>query len=219
MKRLLMTTIASLMIAGSFSLPAVAQQGRGGHSQDAHNDQGDRGDHGDRGNRGDRNRGDQGARPGQPNGATQLQGQPGRNQGARPGQPQTQHQGQSYQGQQAQRDFRGGDNNRGGDRNRNFADNRGNDHRDYRYDNRNDRRYDNNRNWGGSYGWARHDWRRGDYLGDWNRRYYEVDYRDFRGYDLYPPPYGYRWVRDDDGDFLLAALAGGLIATIIAGSY
>lgn len=190
MKRLLMTTIASLMIAGTFSLPAVAQQGgrhdRGGHAsqQGDHNGQGARGDHGDRG--------DRGARP----------------------------------GQQAQRSFRGGDNNRGGDHNwsgnrgddrsRSFADNRGNDHR---YDNRSVRRYDNNRYWGNGYRYDRHDWRRGDRLGDWNRRYYEIDYRDYRGYSLYPPPYGYHWVRDDDGDFLLAALAGGLIASIIAGGY
>ncbi|MEP7210877.1 MAG: RcnB family protein [Alphaproteobacteria bacterium] len=199
MKRLLMTTIASLMIAGSFSLPAVAQQSRGGHSSQ-HGAQNGQGDHADRGNRG--------ARPGQPNGATQLQGQPGQNRGARPGQPQ--------QSQQAQQQYRGGDHNQGADRNRNFADNRGNDHR---YDNRNDRRYNNNRTRGASYGWARHDWRRGDYLGDWSRRYYEIDYRDYRAYRLYDPPYGYHWVRDDNGDFLLAALAGGLIATIIAGSY
>jgi Ni/Co efflux regulator RcnB len=156
MKRLLMTSIASLMIAGAFSLPAVAEQGgqhgRGGYSS---------------------------------------------------------HQGSAH--------------NDRGDRNRNHN----HDRNDHRYDNRYNHRYDNNRNWGAdrrydnrywgaNQRWDRHDWRRGDRLGDWNRRYHDVDYRDYRAYRLYDPPYGYRWVRDDNGDFLLAALAGGLIAAIIA---
>ena len=202
MKRLLMTSIATLMLAGSFSLPAVAQS-RGDFSshQGGHSDQGDQGD-----------RGDRGARPGQMNGSTQLQGQPGENRGARPGQPQTQqYQSQPYQGQQAQSQYRGADHNR--DDNRNYADNRGHDRR---YDNRSGQRYDARRDWRDTQRWDRPDWRRGERLGDWNRRYYEVDYRDYRDDRLYNPPYGYRWVRDDNGDFLLAALAGGLIAAFIA---
>ena len=204
MKRLLMTSIATLMLAGSFSLPAVAQS-RGDFSshQRSHSDQDGRGD-----------RGDRGARSGQPNGSTQLQGQSGDNRGVRPGQPQTQqYQSQPHQGQQAQSQYRGGDHNRDDSHNRTYADNRGH---DQRYDNRSDQRYDARRGWRDTQRWDRHDWRRGERLGDWSNRYYEVDYRDYRNDRLYSPPYGYRWVRDDNGDFLLAALAGGLIAAIIA---
>jgi Ni/Co efflux regulator RcnB len=56
-------------------------------------------------------------------------------------------------------------------------------------------------------------WQRGDRLGSYNNRYREVDYRDYR---LQRPPQGYRWVKDDNGDLIMAALVGGLIATIIA---
>lgn len=38
---------------------------------------------------------------------------------------------------------------------------------------------------------------------------------DWRAYNLAPPPYGYTWVETDSGDFLLMALATGLIASII----
>jgi Ni/Co efflux regulator RcnB len=30
------------------------------------------------------------------------------------------------------------------------------------------------------------------------------------------PPQGYRWVEDDNGDLIMAALVGGLIAAIIS---
>jgi len=56
-------------------------------------------------------------------------------------------------------------------------------------------------------------WQRGDRLGSYNNRYQEVDYRDYR---VQRPPQGYRWVKDDNGDLIMAALVGGLIATIIA---
>jgi Ni/Co efflux regulator RcnB len=92
------------------------------------------------------------------------------------------------------------------------------DRRDDRYDYRRDR-YDHSR-------WARnrgHDngrhlghykFRRGDrvpvvYL---QQRYYVPDYRVYR---LAPPPRGYRWVRPDDGRFLLIATATGLISEIL----
>ena len=40
---------------------------------------------------------------------------------------------------------------------------------------------------------------------------------DARGIRVQRPPQGYRWVKDDDnGDLILAALVGGLIATIIS---
>ena len=43
-------------------------------------------------------------------------------------------------------------------------------------------------------------------------RYYVADYR---VYHLAPPPRGYRWVRPDDGRFLLIATATGLISQIL----
>ncbi len=59
-------------------------------------------------------------------------------------------------------------------------------------------------------GW--HEWRRGDRLGYYASRYPVVDYRT---YHLRPPPRGYHYVRADNGDIILAALATGLIASII----
>lgn len=38
---------------------------------------------------------------------------------------------------------------------------------------------------------------------------------DYRNYDLYAPPRGYHWRRDDRGEFLLVAIATGLIANVI----
>jgi Ni/Co efflux regulator RcnB len=43
---------------------------------------------------------------------------------------------------------------------------------------------------------------------------------DWNAYGLYAPPYGYQWVQTDTGDFLLMALATGLIANaILAAAY
>lgn len=44
------------------------------------------------------------------------------------------------------------------------------------------------------------------------QRYYVQDYRT---YHLAPPPRGYRWVRPDDGRYLLIATATGLISQIL----
>ncbi|MBI1360960.1 MAG: hypothetical protein GC155_11840 [Alphaproteobacteria bacterium] len=55
-------------------------------------------------------------------------------------------------------------------------------------------------------------WKRGDHLGYYSNRYVVVDYR---AHHLKPPPRGYHWVQDDRGDFILAAIAGGLIASVI----
>ena len=56
-------------------------------------------------------------------------------------------------------------------------------------------------------------WQRGQRLGYYEGRYQEVDYRtDSR---LREPPRGYHWVRNDSGDLLLAAIAGGLITAVI----
>ena len=55
-------------------------------------------------------------------------------------------------------------------------------------------------------------WAKGQRLGYYNGRYAEVDYRQ---QNLRQPPRGYHWVRDDSGDYLLAAVVGGLIAQVI----
>ncbi len=55
-------------------------------------------------------------------------------------------------------------------------------------------------------------WERGDKLGYYNSRYTVVDHRQHR---LREPPRGYHWVQDDRGDFLLVAIATGLIASVI----
>jgi Ni/Co efflux regulator RcnB len=58
-------------------------------------------------------------------------------------------------------------------------------------------------------------WTRGQSLGGYNQRFVELDYR---GHNLRAPPRGYRWVEDDRGDYLLAAIVGGLIAQVIINS-
>jgi Ni/Co efflux regulator RcnB len=59
-------------------------------------------------------------------------------------------------------------------------------------------------------------WKRGDRLGYYNGRYREVDYRDYRHHRLSAPPRGYHYVQSDNGEIILAAIATGLIAAIIA---
>ena len=49
------------------------------------------------------------------------------------------------------------------------------------------------------------------------RQYYVNDWRAHRG--LYAPPYGYQWVQADSGDYLLMALATGLIANLLLNQY
>lgn len=58
-------------------------------------------------------------------------------------------------------------------------------------------------------------WRKGQRLGPSNRRYVVSDW-DRRG--LRAPPRGYHWVRENNntGDFLLVAVATGLIASILS---
>ena len=58
-----------------------------------------------------------------------------------------------------------------------------------------------------------HDWHRGDRLpNDYRDRQYVVD--DYRGYGLQQPPRGYHWV-GVNGDYVLAAIATGVIAQIV----
>ena len=57
------------------------------------------------------------------------------------------------------------------------------------------------------------DWHRGDRLpSDYRDRQYVVE--DYRGYGLRQPPRGYRWV-GVNGDYVLAAVATGVIAQIV----
>lgn len=66
-------------------------------------------------------------------------------------------------------------------------------------------------------GWRdRSDWRRGGYVSynDWHRGYV-VDYR---RHHLRQPPRGYEWRRVDN-NYVLAAVATGLIASVIIGGY
>jgi Ni/Co efflux regulator RcnB len=59
-------------------------------------------------------------------------------------------------------------------------------------------------------------WRRGQRLGYYNGRYAEVDYRSERS--LRQPGRGQHWVRNDGGDFLLVAIATGVIVQAIISS-
>lgn len=86
---------------------------------------------------------------------------------------------------------------------------------------------------------GRHDERREgrdrDHRGDWNHRYYsdrgyyggprhwERGYRydgpmyivnDYHAYRLAPPPYGYRWVRND-GNYLLVSIGDNMILDLV----
>jgi len=56
-------------------------------------------------------------------------------------------------------------------------------------------------------------WARGRYVHHYQRPIYVVN--DYYGYGLRHPPRGYHWMRDDYGDFLLVAIATGLIADLV----
>lgn len=58
--------------------------------------------------------------------------------------------------------------------------------------------------------WARGERMPGAYYRDQDR------YVDYRAYHLRAPPRGYRWVRTDDDNYAMVAIATGLIASIIA---
>lgn len=62
----------------------------------------------------------------------------------------------------------------------------------------------------------RHDWHKGGYV---DSRYYRDDrywVRDWHAHHLHRPPHGYRWLHID-GDYVLAAVATGVITAIILG--
>ena len=128
------------------------------------------------------------------------------------------------------RDHRGGYDNRSGYDNRGGYERRDNDRRD---DRRDDRRWDGRRDNGYYYSgrWnygpppqayygrpgfrpGYQAWQRGGYLPREYRSYAVYDYGRYR---LRPPPRGYQWVRVND-DFILEALATGLIADVLLGA-
>ena len=103
-----------------------------------------------------------------------------------------------------------------GDRDRDGVPNyveRGHDRdRDGRPDDRD--RYDNRR--GHAYGHGHH-WRRGERFDNYRSHSYIVS--DYRRHGWRAPPRGYAYYRTDSGDVVLAALATGLIASIISNGY
>jgi Ni/Co efflux regulator RcnB len=123
---------------------------------------------------------------------------------------QTQREDQRNQQRYGQRDYRGDQHDNRG------YDNRGYDNRRYApsgYDSRSYGYHD-----GGYRGQGRgvgpnHAWYRGDRMPyEYRTRHYVVD--DWRSHHLYAPPRGYQWVQSG-GDYLLVAVATGIIASIL----
>ena len=83
-----------------------------------------------------------------------------------------------------------------------------------RYDDRG-RRYHGNGHWDngrrGPPPWARGR----DYRSYGYGNVYVVPARQYRNYRLYAPRPGYRWVRDDRGNYLMVAIATGIIADVL----
>jgi len=57
-----------------------------------------------------------------------------------------------------------------------------------------------------------HPWAAGQYLGYYNHRYAEVNYR---SQNLKKPKRGYHWVRDDRGVYILASINSGYIRQVV----
>lgn len=77
-----------------------------------------------------------------------------------------------------------------------------------------DEGYGGDRHWDGA--GPEHNWHRGDRLPERYRgREYVVN--DWRSHHLRPPPRGYHWVQSN-GDYVLAAIATGVIADMIINS-
>jgi Ni/Co efflux regulator RcnB len=112
----------------------------------------------------------------------------------------------------SQRDNNRRDNDRHDDR----RDNRGFDNRggDNRGDHRGDNRQGDNRRWDGA--GPSHDIRRGGRVPD-RYRHNQYVVNDWRGHKLRQPPRGYHWVQTG-GDYVLAAIATGIITDLIINS-
>ena len=87
---------------------------------------------------------------------------------------------------------------------------------DQRYDRRDDRRadhHDNGRRGGG----PDHNWYKGSRVPpQYRSQHYVVN--DWRGHHLSAPPRGYHWIQNG-GDYLLVAIATGVIASMVLGNY
>jgi Ni/Co efflux regulator RcnB len=91
-----------------------------------------------------------------------------------------------------------------------WSDDHGHDHdHDHGRGDDRDRGHDDHYDHGRHAGWDRH-YGRGDRLPE---RYRGPDYYvdDYARYHLYAPRPGYRWVRGDDGQFVLVGIATGII--------
>lgn len=96
------------------------------------------------------------------------------------------------------------------------GDDRHDDRRDGQQYNQRDNHQQNDRHDDRRGGYVRHDdWRRGRRIppSDWNRG----AQLDWRAHHLRTPPRGYEW-REVDGNYVLAAAATGIIASLIIGS-
>ncbi|MGU3627725.1 RcnB family protein [Comamonas sp. C24C] len=83
---------------------------------------------------------------------------------------------------------------------------------DQRYDRRAERR-DNGRRGGG----PDHNWYKGSRVPpQYRSQHYVVN--DWRGHRLSAPPRGYHWIQNG-GDYLLVAIATGVIASMVLGNY
>ena len=88
-------------------------------------------------------------------------------------------------------------------------DDHGHDRDDHGHDYRDEGHHDN----GEHKGWEKQAYRRGERMPD---RYYSHEYyvTDYERYHVRRPDPGYRWVRSDDGQLVLTAIATGLIVDI-----
>lgn len=76
-------------------------------------------------------------------------------------------------------------------------------------DHRRWRTWDNRSGWNGYRG----SWRQGQRYNNWRSSRYYLN--DWRGYGLPAPRPGYRYYRDSNGDIIMAAIATGIIASIL----
>lgn len=67
---------------------------------------------------------------------------------------------------------------------------------------------------GRDFRYDRRDWRRGDRLSAYDRTHY-VRVSDYRRHRLSAPPRGYEWRRSHTGEYILAAVATGIILSVI----
>ena len=87
-------------------------------------------------------------------------------------------------------------------------------HHDHDHDDDDDDRHHHHSREHRHHGWKRKHYRRGERIEVVHvERHYYVD--DHEHYRLRPPPRGHRWIRTDDGRYLLVAVASGIIADVL----